>query len=261
MSVETRPVPCNIMAWPRVRDMITQQKAIYVYLWHCPDSSAGGCFLFSIDRSAADLSMSPNSLDDALDEFVRRKLIVRDKETGELYIVDWPRFHRFSTPAARGALWASIGKIQSINLRDLAEKAYKSIPLPSKGKDKGKDKNSSIEEESAGMPAVASPEASVHNKKTRGLFPFYSHSGILCWTDKDTQEAEKLELKHGVEMIEKVVQELDSKDIHPLPSRVMNAILNTRSLVAPNWRSSDRGIEEAARKLNLTAYLVSHTQI
>jgi hypothetical protein len=54
--------------------MITQQKAIYVYLWHCPDSSAGGCFLFSIDRSAADLSMSPNSLDDALDEFVRRKV-------------------------------------------------------------------------------------------------------------------------------------------------------------------------------------------
>lgn len=100
MSVDTRPVPCNILAWPRIRDLITQNKFIYCYLYFCPDANACGCYLFSVERGAADLSMTPNSLSDALDEFARRNLIFRDKDTGEIWIVDWPRWHLYNTPQA-----------------------------------------------------------------------------------------------------------------------------------------------------------------
>jgi hypothetical protein len=137
-GVDTRPVPVNIMAWPRVRDLISQQKFIYTYMYYSPDATACGCYLLSLDRCAADLSMTAASLDDALDEFCRRGLVVRDKSTGEIFVVDWPRWHTFATPAGRGALWTSINRIQSRELWTRVENAYKSRPLPSKGKDKDK---------------------------------------------------------------------------------------------------------------------------
>ncbi|CAJ0698503.1 hypothetical protein R11007_02811 [Ralstonia holmesii] len=143
-GVETRPVPVNILSWPRTRDLITQHKAIYVSLYYNPDTTACGCYLLGVNRLAADLSMTPDSLDDALDEFARRGLILRDKKTGEIFVSDWPRWHRFGTSAARGALWTSISKIQSRDLWIKVESSYKSIPSPCKGK--VKDKASSKEE-------------------------------------------------------------------------------------------------------------------
>jgi hypothetical protein len=137
-GVDTRPVPVNILAWPRVRDLISQQKFIYTYMYYTPDATACGCYLLSLDRCAADLSMTAASLDHALDEFIRRGLILRDKSTGEIFVVDWPRWHNFSTPAARGALWTSINRIQSRELLIKVESVYKSVPSPGKGKDKGK---------------------------------------------------------------------------------------------------------------------------
>ena len=135
-GVDTRPVPVNIMAWPRVRDLITQQKFIYCYLYFNPDVMTCGCYLLSLDRCAADLGMTAASLDDALDEFSRRNLVLRDKSTGEIFVVDWPRWHNFSTLPARGALWSSIGRVQSRDLWIKIENTYKSIPAPSKDKDK-----------------------------------------------------------------------------------------------------------------------------
>lgn len=143
-GVDTRPVPVNILSWPRTRDLITQHKCIYVALYYNPDASACGCYLLGVNRLAADLSMTPDSLDDALDEFARRDLILRDKKTGEIYVTDWPRWHRFTTPAACGALWTSISKIQSRDLWIKVESAYKSTPSPCKGKNKVK--TSSTEE-------------------------------------------------------------------------------------------------------------------
>jgi hypothetical protein len=171
-GVDTRPVPVNIMAWPRVRDLISQQKFIYTYMYYSPDATACGCYLFSLDRCAADMSMTAASLDDALDEFSRRGLVLRDKSTGEIFVVDWPRWHRFSTPAAWGALWTSIGRIQSRELWIKVENAYKSIPSPSKGKEKGKSISKEI---------LCAPKSSVRlppgwNTSLEGL----SNAARLC---------------------------------------------------------------------------------
>lgn len=115
-AVDTRPVPCNILRWPKIKDLITQQKFIYVALYFNGDSTACGCYLLGVVSLAADLSMTPSSLDDALLEFKRRGLIEYDKDTGELFVVDWPRWHNYKTPAALGALRTSVEKIQSRKL-------------------------------------------------------------------------------------------------------------------------------------------------
>lgn len=124
-GVETRPVPVMVLRWPRIRDMITQHKFIYTHLYWHPDSSACGCYLLGIESTAPDLSMTANSLVDALQEFERRKLILWDQDTAEIFVTDWPRWHIFKSPAAKGALASSIKKIQSKKLLKAVIESYK----------------------------------------------------------------------------------------------------------------------------------------
>jgi hypothetical protein len=238
MGVETRPVPCNVLAWPRIRDLIMQNKFIYCYLYFCPDANACGCYLFSVERGAADLSMTSNSLDDALDEFARRGLISRDKETGEIWITDWPRWHSYSSPQARGALWSAIGKIQSRKLWITVKKAYESIPLPGKEKTKDKDKASSIEE-------VHQAAAKPRHIRTK------SAAGIVCWNTDDTQDAASLEQKYGLETIKAAVEALKAEDIVALPSRVAAHLVDRDAGLEAQWWMTESGTDRAAYALGL----------
>jgi hypothetical protein len=140
-GVDTRPVPVMVLRWPRIRDMITQHKFIYTHLYWHPDSSASGCYLLGIESTAPDLGMTAGSLVDALEEFERRELIMWDRGTSEIYVVDWPRWHRFISSASFGALKASILKIQSKKLAVVVKNAYKSTldDRKEKGKEKEKD--------------------------------------------------------------------------------------------------------------------------
>ncbi|HDR8951137.1 hypothetical protein [Burkholderia vietnamiensis] len=222
--------------------MITQQKFIYSYLYWCPDTTASGSFLLSVERAAADLSMTASSLDDALDEFVRRGLIARDKVTGEIFVLDWPRWHRFATPAARGALWASIARIQSDVLRAKVESSYKSIPLPGKGKDKEKGKASSNEEEPSGKGI----------RLRSNVAPWRTSAGIRCWTDDDKREAEALERRYG-ERTRSAVAKLEDEDIEPLPSRVAALLKCGGTRLPAGWRDTEAATIAAARVLGLEA--------
>lgn len=120
---EIRILPTNFFAWPRVRDLITQQKFICSYLWVNRYTDACGCYLLPISAAAAEMSMSENSLPDALDEFERRKLIEFDEETGEILIVDWFRWHRLNA-RSRPLVERGIGKIISSVLKIRAEELY-----------------------------------------------------------------------------------------------------------------------------------------
>jgi len=139
-GVDTRPVPVSLLRWPRTRDLVTQYKGILMYLWAHPEQTACGCYLFPVDATAADLSMSSPSLADAINEFQRRKLIDQDQATGEILLPDWFRWYRPHTPAACGAVESAIKKILSTDLRGKAENSYKSIAPAWKGKVKEKDK-------------------------------------------------------------------------------------------------------------------------
>lgn len=132
-AVDTRAVPCNFLSWPAITNLLPDQKFIGVYLFFSPDASACGCYFLPRPRAAADLSLPVEVLEEALREFERRKLVALDHETGEIFVVSWPRWLNFRTPSARGALWTSIDRIKSQKLSTLAKSAYESIPRPGKG--------------------------------------------------------------------------------------------------------------------------------
>jgi hypothetical protein len=194
--------------------------------------------------------MTPNSLSDALDEFARRSLISRDKETGEIWIVDWPRWHLYNTPQARGALWSAIGKIQSRKLWISAKNAYESIPKPGKDKSKDKDKASSNEEEPATSGSkLNNPEGRADAKQPSG--PKKSPAGVVCWSLDDFQEAALLEQKYGLETIKAVVETLRAADVVALPSRVAARFIKREAGLEAQWWTTDDGTEGAALALGL----------
>jgi len=132
-AVDTRAVPCNFLSWPSISNLLPDQKLIGVYLFFSPDANACGCYFLPRPRAAADLSLPVDALEEALREFERRKLVAMDNDTGEIFVLSWPRWLNFRTPSARGALWTSIDRIKSTKLSTLAKSAYKSIPRPGKG--------------------------------------------------------------------------------------------------------------------------------
>ena len=190
--------------------MIMQQKFIYAEMYLNPNASSCGCYLYGTESTAARLGMTSNSLEDAIAEFERRRLIEYDKATGEIYVIDWPRWHLYKTPAAKGALKAAIEKIQSQKLRAFVKKAYESTLDDWKGKDKEKDKASSTKAEEA-LPS---------NGPTKAVKqPVKSRAGILCWTNDDRNLAEELEKRYGVDAIRRAIA-IQPPGVAPLPSRV-----------------------------------------
>ncbi|MFQ1064286.1 hypothetical protein [Bordetella trematum] len=101
-AVDTRAVPCNLLAWPAISNLLPDQKLIGAYLFFSPDASACGCYFLPRPRAAADLSLPIAVLEEALREFERRKLVALDSETGEVFVLSWPRWLNFRTPQREG---------------------------------------------------------------------------------------------------------------------------------------------------------------
>lgn len=119
---ESRLVPCNLLAWPRVRDLLPDQKLIVYHLWvTCHQVS--GCQLLDLAAFQGGLSITAPAIRDALSEFARRDLIEMDEETGEVFVADWYRFHKFEAPSRRRLAEDSIRRIQSPRLRAIVEKS------------------------------------------------------------------------------------------------------------------------------------------
>ncbi|MFA7292176.1 MAG: hypothetical protein WC023_07985 [Rhodocyclaceae bacterium] len=215
-GVDTRPVPVSLLRWPRTRDLVTQYKGILMYLWAHPEQTACGCYLFPLDATAADLSMSSSSLADALGEFGRRKLIDLDQATGEIMLPDWFRWYKPRTPAACGAVESSINKILSVDLREKVEKSYKSIAPDWKGKEKGKDKEAAASRAHARDPANAAAAVLAAGAKRRDERP----SGIVTWEQLDTEKAALIERMHSADDICAAVASLKACSKEPVPGLV-----------------------------------------
>ncbi len=247
MSVDTRPVPINLLRWPRTRDLISQQKGILLYLWAHPQQTAAGCYLLPIDATAADLSMTSGSLSDALGEFHRRGLIELDLVTGEIWLPDWFRFYTPRTPAARGAAESAINKILSLDLLQKTKNSYESKVPAWKGKGKAKDKDK--EEEAGGRRPPPQTQPAEVAAPVRKNFPVRSDSGIQCWSTEDELEAKKIEMRVGVPEAARAASLLESQNREALPSRVARQLETPAA--ANNWWASERATLEKGRELNL----------
>ncbi len=216
-GVDTRPVPVSLLRWPRTRDLVTQYKGILMYLWAHPEQTACGCYLFPLDATAADLSMSSSSLADALAEFNRRKLIDLDHATGEIMLPDWFRWYKPRTPAACGAVESSIKKILSLDLREKVEKSYKSIAPGWKGKEKEKEKGKEAADPRTQARGSGDAAAAVlPGGKRRDERP----SGIVTWEPLDIEKAEFIERMHSADEIGAAVSALTVANKEPVPGLV-----------------------------------------
>lgn len=69
------------------------------------------------------VSITAPAILQALDEFEKRGLVHQDLDTGEVFIHDWYRFHKFDTPTRRRVAEDSNRRIQSPRLKSIVEKS------------------------------------------------------------------------------------------------------------------------------------------
>lgn len=260
MTVDTRPVPPSLLRWPRTRDLITQQKFIFMYLWPHPDQTAAGCYLLPLDATAADLSMTSASIADAMAELVRRGLVESDAETGEIALPDWFRFYHPRSPAARGAVESAINKINSKKLKQLVTTLYlrndinnpnnsiKSIQIPRKGKGKVKEKDSlhastdasngeSLAQPAHAMHAEKNGDSVIRPESNRGLQNLDFVAGVALLHSVEVHQKEPRDLITITELVEEfgaVAVEQAAKKIvaaggRPFPSLVRKSLKETKN--------------------------------
>lgn len=214
---ESRLVPCNLMAWPKVRDLLPDQKLLVYHIWAtCPQ--ACGCFLLDIGAFQAALSITGAAIVDALKEFERRKLILMDEEMGEVFITDFYRFHKFGTAARRRLLEDSLKTIQSKMLADIAGKSARCVLRECKENEGNTNNESERSESQASHSAAAGavkypPDTPLRRRRERP-------SGIICWFDADEEAAIGIETTFGQPAISKAVQSLIDQGKEPVPGRV-----------------------------------------
>lgn len=91
---ESRLVPCNLMAWPKHKDLMPDFKSMVYHLW-ATCQPITGCSLIDIGHFSSSLSITQPAVVDALKSFHQRDIVLMDFKTGEGFILDWYRFHKF----------------------------------------------------------------------------------------------------------------------------------------------------------------------
>lgn len=129
---DARHVPCNLLTWPKLADLLPDQKLIYAYLWFNRFARSCGCYPFPVALAATELSLSPPSVLEALREFVRRELVAMVESTGEIFVLDWFRFNTFPPGPRQRVLAADLQRIESPDLKALVEKSISCVPREGK---------------------------------------------------------------------------------------------------------------------------------
>ncbi len=122
-------MPTTLLDWPRITDLLPDQKLIVMRVWCAPWLSSAGVGLMPLASEAATLSLSRAALEEALREFERRELIIYDNDTGEIFVRDWFRFHVFNSARARAIVRADIQKIRSSKIRQSVDKFVEKVVL------------------------------------------------------------------------------------------------------------------------------------
>lgn len=132
---ESRIIPCNLLAWPRHRDLLPDQKLIVTQLWGTSQSTSG-CNLLDLPMLQGYCSITSPALMDALREFEKRIIIAADWETGEAFILDWFRFHKFDG-RRKGLLILDLRRIQSSRLLEIVHQKIHLAGLDLEGDGRG----------------------------------------------------------------------------------------------------------------------------
>ncbi len=119
MSADRTIIPTNLMSCPRVENLLPDQKLIVYALWANRFQNCSGCFQLPLAMFSVSVSIKEQSVQDALHEFQRRELIDADWQTGEVYVLDWLRFHSFKTGKSLAIYWKQVDRVQSQRLSEV----------------------------------------------------------------------------------------------------------------------------------------------
>ena len=156
---------------PAVRDLVPDLKLVLAVLTIGCESHAG---IYMPGGLAEDAGLDPAALVGALADLERRGHIVRDGETGEIFLASFYRDNTFATPQRHRQWTDDISRVESASLRAAALAAVAASPecglavdkntengqnqqLNNQGKGKGKGKERE-REAAAGAAAVSKTE-------------------------------------------------------------------------------------------------------
>lgn len=223
---ESRLVPSNLMTGSRVRKLLPDQKLILYHAWATSPSDAG-CFEPDLAGWSGHLSITADALIEALNGFEKISLISEDKETGEIFINDWFRFHKFDSAIRKNMLCRAISKIQSQKLQNLvlAKKAEidtkSSVIFEKSTSYKPKERKVNEMKSSACKHAEEVPACLQINENEKPQKPKSPNpadrkekvlvEGVQCWgllngKNEEVDEADLILNKIGVEKFRKIVE-------------------------------------------------------
>lgn len=226
---EKSVIPTNLLSWPRCNGLLPDQRLILMWLWACPYLSSAGCGLVPLPAAAATLGLDVGALRGGIDTLEVAGLIEHDKETGELAIIDWLRFHTFKSPVGKKCFDADLQKVQSQRLKNMiAEKSMTYFPTATAT-------TTTTTTEAAAAPAAPPelPASAAAAHLSRSHFPTIRpadrkarrvrSSGIVCWTRDDEHEALRIEAATPPERLATAVAAASAHG-DPLPGRVGAAL-------------------------------------
>jgi len=196
-------LPTNLFDWPRVAPRLPEEKLILVGCWIGGGwMRSCGCGMLPLRPFAASLGFSPDALQTGLRNLSSTgvELLAIDETTGELFVMDWFRFHTFKSPVSVSIAQRDIQKTVSEPLKKLIlEKSRTCLPTAT----------STRTSSSAGVEILAP----ANRTNTFSLGP----AGVHLWTPSDQLAADQLVDEHGLDAVAAVISQMDTE---PLPGRV-----------------------------------------
>ncbi len=202
--------PTNLLSWPRIAPMLPDLKLIIRELWSM-DMGCAGCALVALRPFAAILGLSPEALKSGIEILEEKGLIVTDANTGEIFLRDWFRFHRFNTGLAYSMLKKATDKIESAELRTLV---LSSMPAKPESKETA--------------PAKAKAPQPQQHRHTDAVD---EQTGALLLDDADKERLAALIAKHGLQLIRKAVDGIRNEGGRPFISTIYSSLNETRDRV------------------------------
>ncbi len=204
-------VPTNLFTSFKLADALPEVKLVAASIWISPHISCVGVGEIPLAPLAATVGLAKEQTATALRLLEDAEAIAMDRETGEIFILDWFRFNTFKKGVSTEIANKQIEKIRSEHLKALIrEKSRGCFPTATatatslkEAEDKNKAK------------AAAAPQ----HKKRR-----VSEAGIVCWGAEDEKKAAQLESSISCDVLAKAIYNLSSTCKEPLPGRVENEV-------------------------------------
>jgi hypothetical protein len=233
---ESSLTPTNLLTQQRSAHLMPDQKLILLATWSAPWINCAGVGELPVRPFAAALGFDPSALETGISTLVFSGLLMFDKVTGELFVLDWFRFHKFKTEMSRGILARSTEKIQSDLIKKVViEKSMSCFPT------------ATATATATSTKAAAAP-ASFLNQSAKHKF-----SLVIIKNEQDQILFDQLEKNNGIEKIEVTARFLIAKGKQPYLSSINKILAPAKINSGGQARPAVKKYDPIAREAGLAA--------